>query len=117
MSNPAESGSFFRVVRDSSRLWSCSVAASRLGLYLVSSSSSRLGRGSLRLSVLILSVLASLLGSALGVFCDGSWLLAAFRGGLHAGRVGGARRGPLLLHNCSKEGGDAPELRGAEVRG
>ena len=34
-----------------------------------------------------------------------------------AGRVGGARRGPLLLHNCSKEGGDAPELRGAEVRG
>ena len=42
---------------------------------------------------------------------------AAGHGGLHAGRVGGARRGPLLLHNCSKEGGDAPELRGAEVRG
>ena len=36
----------------------------------------------MRLSVLVLSVLASLLGSALGVSCDGSWLLAAIRGGL-----------------------------------
>ena len=40
---------------------------------------------------------------------------AAGHGGLHAGRVAGARRGPLLLHNCSKEEGDAPEPRGAEV--
>ena len=34
-----------------------------------------------------------------------------------AGRVGGARRGPLLLARRRGEGGgDAPELRGAEVR-
>ena len=39
-------------------------------------------------------------------------------GGLHAGRVCGARRGPLLLARRRGEGGgDAPELRGAEVHG
>ena len=43
---------------------------------------------------------------------------AAGHGGLHAGRVGGARRGPLLLARRRGEGGgDAPELRGAEVHG
>ena len=43
---------------------------------------------------------------------------AAGHGGLHAGRVGGARRGPLLLARRRGEGGgDAAELRGAEVRG
>ena len=42
---------------------------------------------------------------------------AARHGGLHAGRVGGARLGPLLLVRRRGEGGgDAPELRGAEVR-
>ena len=35
-----------------------------------------------------------------------------------AGRVGGARRGPLFLAGRRGEGGgDAAELRGAEVRG
>ena len=35
-----------------------------------------------------------------------------------AGRVGGSRRGLLLLTGrCGEGGGDAPELRGAEVRG
>ncbi len=43
---------------------------------------------------------------------------ASGHGGIHAGRVGGARRGPLLLDGrCGEGGGDAAELRGAEVRG
>ena len=39
---------------------------------------------------------------------------AAWHGGLHAGRVGGARRGPLPLYSHCEGESDAPELRGAE---
>ena len=42
---------------------------------------------------------------------------AAGHGGLHAGRVGGARRGPLPLYNHCEGGSDAPELCGAEECG
>ena len=39
---------------------------------------------------------------------------ASGHGGLHAGRVGGARRGFLPLYNHCEGGGDAAELCGAE---
>ena len=39
---------------------------------------------------------------------------ASGHGGLHAGRVGGARRGPLPLYKQCEGESDAPELRGAE---
>ena len=39
---------------------------------------------------------------------------ASGHGGLHAGRVGGARRGPLPLYSHCEGESDAPELRGAE---
>ena len=52
-------------------------------------------------------------GAVLGVLRTAGHLLAGI-----AGRVGGARRGLLLLVRRRGEGGgDAAELRGAEVRG
>ena len=52
-------------------------------------------------------------GAVRGVLRAPGHLLAGI-----AGRVGSARRGPLLLAGrCGEGGGDAPELRGAEVHG
>ena len=81
------------VVRDSSRLRSCSVAASRLGFYLVSPPSSRLGSG----PRLVASSRVGLAGGSWWLAVTG-WCLAVSLGG--SGRLAGC----LVATRCDSWG-------------